>query len=101
MIEEWIASEVSLYGICPAARLGAWLSFLPQDGKDGCCSLPDRARSKKPKAPNSMLIALWNMLGPTVNELLQRALHLNAATQLFVFVPKPDLRQAFIKQSSL
>jgi hypothetical protein len=30
------------------------------------------------------------VLGPTVNELLQRALHLCSATQLFVFVPKPD-----------
>jgi len=37
-----------------------------------------------------VLIALRNMLGPSVNELLQRALHLNAATQLFVSVPKPD-----------
>jgi hypothetical protein len=25
VIEERIASEVSLYGVCPAARLGAWL----------------------------------------------------------------------------
>jgi len=37
-----------------------------------------------------MLIAFRNVLGPTANELLQRAFHLNPVTQLFVFVPKPD-----------
>src|ERR1039458_6126295 len=33
VVEEWIASEVSLYGVCPTARLGAWLSPLLRDPK--------------------------------------------------------------------
>ena len=83
-------SEVSFYGVRPKARSGPWLWLLPQDSEDGCRGLPDRARSEKPKAPNRMLIVLGQVLSPAVNELLKRALHLNAATQLFVFVPKPD-----------
>jgi len=63
--------EVSLYGIRPRARFGAWPSLLPQNGKDGCRGLPERARSKQPKAPNSVLIAFRNVLGPKVNELFQ------------------------------
>jgi len=82
--------EVSFYGVRPRTRSGARLWLLPQDGEDGCRGLPDRARSKKPKAPNRVLIVLRNMLRPAVNELLKRALHLNAATQLFVFVPKSN-----------
>src|ERR1039458_1262656 len=71
VVEEWIASEVSLYGVCPTARLGAWLSLLPQNDKDSCRCLAERTRSKQPKAPNSVLIAFRNVLSPTVNELLQ------------------------------
>ena len=84
-------SEVSLEGIRPAARFGAWPSLLSQNCKDGCRGLLDRARGKKSKAANSVLIAFRNVLRPTINELFQRALHVNPATQLFVFVPKPDV----------
>ena len=83
-------SEVSLYGLRPRARFGAWPSLLPQNGEDGCRGLPDRARGKQPKVPNSVLIAFRNVLGPTVNELFQGAFHFNLATQPFVFVPKSD-----------
>jgi len=83
-------SEVSFYGFRPRARLGAWRALLSENDKDGCRGLPQSARSEQPKAPNSVLITFRNVLGPTVNELLQRAFHLNPATQLFVFVPKPD-----------
>ena len=34
VVEEWITSEVSLYGVRPTARFGAWLSLLSQNGKD-------------------------------------------------------------------
>ena len=64
-------SEVSLYGLRPRARLGAWPSLLPQNGKDGRAGLPERARSKQPKAPNSVLTGFRNVLSPTVNELFQ------------------------------
>ncbi len=64
-------SEVSLYGIRPRARLGAWPSLLSQDDKDGGRGLPESARSKQPKAPNSVLIGFGNVLGPAVNELFQ------------------------------
>ena len=37
-----------------------------------------------------MLIALRNVLSPTVNELFHRALNVNPATQLLVFRPKRD-----------
>jgi hypothetical protein len=33
IVEEWIASEVPLYGVRPTARFGAWLLLLPQNGK--------------------------------------------------------------------
>ena len=72
-------SEVSLYGIRPRARLGAWPSLLSQNHKDGCRGLPESARSKQPKVPNSVLVAFRNVLGPAVNELFQGALHLNLA----------------------
>jgi hypothetical protein len=64
-------SEVSLYGVRPTARFGAWLSFLPQKGKDSCRCLAERARCKQPKAPNSVLGVFRNVLGPTVNKLPQ------------------------------
>jgi len=64
-------SEVSLYGVRPTARLGAWLSFLPQNGKDSRRCLAESTRCKQPKAPNSMLIVFGNVLGPAVNELFQ------------------------------
>ncbi len=66
-------SEVSLEGIRPAARFGAWPSLLSQNCKDGCRGLPEGARGKQPKAENSVLIAFWNVLRPTINELFQRA----------------------------
>jgi hypothetical protein len=72
-------SEVSLYGVRPFARFGAWPSLLPQNGKDSCRGLPEGARGKQPKAPNSVLRASRNVLGPAVNERFQGALHLNLA----------------------
>jgi hypothetical protein len=67
--------EVSFYRVRPrarfGARFGAWPSLLSQNGKDGCRGLLERARSKQPEAPNSVLIAFRNVLGPTANELLQ------------------------------
>jgi hypothetical protein len=83
-------SEVSLYGVRPRARFGAWPSLLPQNSKDGCRGLPERARSKQPKAPNSVLIGFRNVLGPTTNQLVRFALHFHPATQPFVFGPKRD-----------
>jgi hypothetical protein len=71
VVEEWIPSEVSLYGIRPTARLGPWLSLLPQNGKDGCGRFAESARSKQPKAPNSVLTAFRNVLGPAVNKFFQ------------------------------
>jgi len=64
-------SEISFYGICPAARFGPRPSHLPQDGKDSRTGLSKRARSKQSKAPNSVLIVVWKVLGPTVDELFQ------------------------------
>ncbi len=64
-------SEISLYGLRPRARLGAWLSILSQNDKDGCRGLPESARTKQPKAPNSVLTGFRNVLGPAVNELFQ------------------------------
>jgi len=61
--------EVMLYGIRPRARFGAWPSLLSENGKDACRGLPERTRGKQPKAANSVLIPLRNVLGPTVNEL--------------------------------
>jgi hypothetical protein len=90
MVEERIMSEVSLYGVCPTARLGACLPLLPHNGKDGCRSLPESAGCKQPKTPNSVLIAFRNVLGPAIDELFQGTLQLNLATQLFIFEPKPD-----------
>jgi hypothetical protein len=72
-------SEVSLYRLRPRARFGARPSLLSQNGEDGCRGLPDRARGKQPKAPNSVLRASRNVLGPAVNERFQGALHLNLA----------------------
>jgi hypothetical protein len=63
--------EVSLYGIRPTERFGAWFSLLPQNRKESCRSLPDPSGSKQPEVPNSMLIAPRNMLAPTVNEFFQ------------------------------
>ncbi len=64
-------SEVSLYGICPRARFGAWPLLLSQNDKDGGRGVPERARSKQPKAPNSMVMGFRNVLRPAVNELFQ------------------------------
>jgi hypothetical protein len=83
-------SEVSLYGLRPRARLGAWPPLLSQNDKDGCRGLPESTGSKQPKAPNSVLIGLPNVLGPTLNELFQGAPNLTTTTLLFVFEPKPD-----------
>jgi hypothetical protein len=47
--------EVSLYGICPRARFRARPLLLSQNDKDGCRGVPERAGSKQPKVPNSML----------------------------------------------
>jgi hypothetical protein len=63
--------EVSLYGICPRARFGAWPFLLSQNDKDGCRRVTERARSKQPKSPNSVVIGLRNVLSPAVNELFQ------------------------------
>jgi hypothetical protein len=52
--------------------------------------LTDRARGKQTKAPNRVLIAFWNVLRPTINELFRRALHVYPATQFLVFGPKRD-----------
>ena len=70
IVEEWVASEVPLYGVRPTARFGAWLSFLPQKRKDSCRGPVQRAWSKQPKASNCVLIAFGNVLGPSINELL-------------------------------
>jgi hypothetical protein len=43
-------SEVSLYGIRPRARFGAWPSRLSKKREDGRRRLTERARSKQPKA---------------------------------------------------
>ena len=83
-------SEVSPEGICPTARFGAWPSLLSQNCKDGCRGLPESARGEKPKGANSVLIAFWNVLRPTINELFQRASHENQPTQLFVLEPERD-----------
>ncbi len=83
-------SEVSFEGIRPPARFGAWLSLLSQNCKDGGRGLPERARAKKSKAANSVLIAFRNVLRPTINELFQRALHVNPATQLLVLEPERE-----------
>jgi hypothetical protein len=71
VVEEWVAPEVSLYGVLPAARLRAWLSLLPQNGKDGGRCLAERARSKQPKALYIVLRAFRNMLSPALNEFFQ------------------------------
>jgi hypothetical protein len=81
-------SEVSLYGLRPRARLGAWPSLLSQNGKYGCGGLRESTRRKKPKVPSSVLIALRNVLRPTIDKLFHRALLVSLATQLFIFVPK-------------
>lgn len=75
-------SEISPYGLRPRARFGAALSLLLQDGENTGRGLPERARSKQPEVSNSMVVAFRNVLGPTVNELLQRALNLYTTTQL-------------------
>jgi hypothetical protein len=64
-------SEVSLYGIGPRPRLGAWPSLLSQNCEDGSGGFAKRARSKQPKDPNSVVIGFRNVLSPAVNELLQ------------------------------
>jgi hypothetical protein len=56
--------EVSLYGICPRARFGAWPLLLSQNDKDGCRGVPERARSKQPKVPNTVLMGFRNVLLP-------------------------------------
>jgi hypothetical protein len=47
-------SEVSLYGLRPTARLGAWPSVLSQNDKDGQRGLPESAeqtaQSSEPRA---------------------------------------------------
>ncbi len=83
-------SEVSLKGIRPAPRFGAWPSLLPQNRKNGCRGLPESTRGKESKAANSVLIAFRNVLRPTINELFQRAPHINPATQFLVLGPKRD-----------
>jgi hypothetical protein len=83
-------SEVSLERVRPTTRFGAGPSLLSQNCKDGCRRLPETAGGKESKGANGVLIAFWNVLSPTVNELFQRALHLHTATQLFVLVPEPD-----------
>src|SRR5207244_320983 len=70
MVEEGIMSEVSFYGVRPGARSGVWPSLLSEDDKDSCRSLPERTGSKQPEVPNSVLIAIRNVLNPTVNKLL-------------------------------
>ena len=74
VVEERIMSEISFYGICPRSRFGAWPLPLPQNGKDGCRSYPSSARGKEPKVPNGVVVAFWDVLCPTVDEFLQRAL---------------------------
>ena len=64
-------SEVSLYGICPRAGLGARPSLLSQNGKKSCRGLAERAWSKQPKTPNRMLTEFRYVLSPTVNKLFQ------------------------------
>jgi hypothetical protein len=90
VVEERIMPEVSLYGFCPRAGLGAGPSLLSQNDEDSCRGAAERARGKQPKTPNRMLAAFRDVLSPTVNELFQRALHLNPAMQFFVFEPKFD-----------
>jgi hypothetical protein len=90
VLEERIMSEVSLYGICPGTGLGTWPSFLSQNGEDTCRSLAERTWSKQPKTPNSVMIDFRDVLGPTVNELFDRALHLDSPMQLLVIEPKFD-----------
>jgi hypothetical protein len=80
--------EVPLQRIRPMPRSGSWLSLLSQNCKDGCRGLAERARGKKSKAANSVLVAFRNVLRPTVNELFQGTLHVNSAAQLFVLEPE-------------
>jgi hypothetical protein len=60
-------SDVSFYGAHPRARPGAWPSLLSEDEKDSCRSLSERTRSKQPEVPNSVLIAIWDVLNPTIS----------------------------------
>ena len=64
-------SEVSLYGICPRAGLGAGPSLLSQNGKDSCGRLAERTRGKQPKASNRMLAEFRDVLSPPLNEFFQ------------------------------
>ena len=64
VVEERIISEVSFYGLRSRARLGAWPLLLSQNDKDGCRGLPESARRKQPKAPNSVLIELLGVSTP-------------------------------------
>jgi hypothetical protein len=83
-------SEVSLYGICPGTGSRTRPPLLSQNGEDSCRGLAERTWSKQPKAPNRVMVDFRDVLGPTVNELFQRALHLNPAMQLLVVEPKFD-----------
>jgi hypothetical protein len=60
-------SEVSFYGIRPGTRFGTWPSLLSEKGEDGRRGLPERARSKQPKVPNSVVMGFRNVLRPAVN----------------------------------
>jgi hypothetical protein len=77
VVEKGVPSEVLLEGVSPRERSGARPSLLSQDGEEGSRDLPQRAWSKQPKVPHSALVMLRNVLSPTVNEFLQRALYLN------------------------
>lgn len=48
-VEERIMPEVSLYGFCPRAGLGAGPSLLSQNDADSCGGVAERARGKQPK----------------------------------------------------
>ena len=68
MARELYASVKDLPIVSPHGHVDPTL--LSEDDKDSCQSLPERARSKQSEVPNSGLIAIRNVLNPTINKLL-------------------------------
>jgi hypothetical protein len=60
--------------------LGRGPLLLSQNDKDGCRGVPERTRSKQPKAPNTVLMGFRNVLRPAATAILRASSNTPAAT---------------------
>src|ERR1700731_4572360 len=89
-VDERVWAAQLLDGNHPRKALGSWSLLCAKDGENCGGNHRPSARTKQSEVPHCMTIALWEVLRPQVNELLDSAPRRLPSVRLLVLVPEPD-----------